>query len=170
MKEDVMASPPTQSNAEILSLIGKDKDDVALISVICQDGLVAIKDIVFDQSENCFMLVFNRYRRESALQIDKTDDTKVERVLAGLRIDHIIKVKKRGFSKQQQERFLYILALEASRQKDHNQTKHEKENHIISLYFAENCAINLYVEEISITLRDLSKPWPGTMEPKHSMI
>src|SRR5215469_12874165 len=96
--------------AGALKLRAEDAEDLAVISAILQDALVAIGDMTYEVEERRFVLVANRFRWEPAAgQPPRT----LQRTLAGLRIDGVTAVQRRGFSPKDSERLLVLLAIRA---------------------------------------------------------
>ncbi|MEM7071552.1 MAG: DUF2948 family protein [Pseudomonadota bacterium] len=136
-----------------ISIIGIDRDDLNVISSLCQDALVVVQDLMFDAQENIFIIVLNRYCHEC----EQADDHKMERVLCALYIENVTKVAKRGFLRAKQKKILYILNLDFDPQEEMS----------LTINFAGDCAIKLSIDALKITMRDLSEHWPTFNKPQH---
>jgi hypothetical protein len=140
---------PEPAAAKKLRLRAEDVEDLAVISAILQDALVAVGDLLFEPEQKRFMLVANRFRHESAAQGAGT-----ERVLTGLRIDGVASVQRHGFHPREADRLMVLLAI--SRGGDG-----------IYLDFAGGTRIRLDAGEILCHLDDLGEPWPTRFRPHH---
>jgi hypothetical protein len=131
--------------AAALKLRAEDEDDVAVLSTVLQDALVPVAEMAYLPDERQFVLVANRFRWEGQ---------EVERTLAGLCIDQVARVQRRGFSPGDPDRILVLLALRA-------------EGGALHLEFAGGGSIRLEVEAIACRLDDLGEPWPTRWRPRH---
>jgi Protein of unknown function (DUF2948) len=136
--------------AEALKLRGEDEEDLAVISAILQDALVAVGEMAYFPDESRFVLVANRFRWEP----QPGGNQRLERRLSGLRIDGVRAVRRRGFSPADTERLLVLLAIRA-------------EGGALYLDFAGDSSVCLDVERILCYFDDLGEPWPTRWRPKH---
>jgi hypothetical protein len=134
-----------------LRLKAEDSEDLAVISAILQDSLVAIADMVFQPEEQRFVLVVNRFRHETAAEAPQESR---ERVMTGLRIDFVTGVKRHGFHPSEAERLLVLLAVGAGAG-------------AIFLDFAGGARIRLESGRILCHLDDFGEPWPTRFRPSH---
>ncbi|HEX7969867.1 MAG TPA: DUF2948 family protein [Stellaceae bacterium] len=130
-----------------LKLRGEDEEDLAVISAVLQDALVAVGDIAYFPDEARFVLVANRFCWEPPEQ-------KLERQLAGLRFDEVRSVQRRGFHLRESGRLLVLLAIRA-------------EPGALYLDFAGGSSIRLEVDRILCHLDDFGEPWPTQWRPRH---
>ena len=137
--------------ADPLKLRAEDEEDLAVISAILQDGLVAVGEMVWLPEEKRFVLVANRFRREAMTGRSRR---KPERRMAGLRIDGVTAVQRRGFNPRDADRLLVLLALRA-------------EPGALYLDFAGGASIRLEVERVLCHLDDFGEPWPTKWRPRH---
>ncbi len=145
-----MAEKPPIDNKK-LCLKAEDEEDLAVISSVLQDALVAVGDMAFQSEEKRFVLVANRFRHE--------DDAKAppesrERVMTGLRIDSVTGVKRQGFHPGETDRLLVLLAIIAG-------------EGAIYLDFAGGVSIRLETGRILCHLDDFGEPWPTRFRPSH---
>jgi hypothetical protein len=139
--------------AEGLKLRAEDDEDVAVLSTVLQDALVAIGEMVYLLEERRFVLVANRFRWEP----DAADaKRRFQRVFAGLRVDGVTGVQRRGFDPRDGERLLSLLALRAG-------------GSSLFLDFAGGASVRLDVERILCHLEDLGEPWPTKWRPRHPL-
>jgi hypothetical protein len=139
--------------AEPLKLRGVDEEDLAVISAILQDALVAVGEMAFFPDESRFVLVANRFRWEPPPG-GARQSKNLERQLAGLRFDGVKSVQRRGFHPQDSERLMVLLAIRG-------------EPGQLFLDFAGGGSIRLEVEQILCHLDDLGEPWPTRWRPRH---
>jgi len=137
--------------ADPLKLRAEDAEDLAVISAILQDALVAVGEMVFLPEEQRFVLVANRFRWEPPASGVRQD---FERRMSGLRIDGVKAVQRRGFHPRDSERLLLLLAMRS-------------EPGVIYFDFAGGSSIRLEVERILCHLDDLGEPWPTQWRPRH---
>jgi Protein of unknown function (DUF2948) len=137
--------------ADPLKLRGEDEEDLAVISAVLQDALVAVREIAYFPEEGRFVLVANRFRWEPPTTGERRN---FERQLAGLRFDGVRSVQRRGFHPRQDERLLVLLAIRA-------------EPGSLYLDFAGGSSVRLEVERILCHLDDLGEPWPTRWRPRH---
>jgi len=138
--------------ADPLKLRAEDEEDLAVVSAILQDALVAVGEMAWLPEEKRFVLVANRFRREASAAGGPRRDW--ERRMSGLRIDGVKSVQRRGFSPRDAERLLVLLAIRSGEG---------------SLYldFAGGSSIRVEVERILCHLDDLGEPWPTRFQPRH---
>ncbi len=134
-----------------LKLRAEDEEDLAVISAILQDALVAVGDIAYLPEEKRFVLVANRFRREPPRAGAPQN---LERRMSGLRFDAVTGVQRRGIAPREAERLLVLLAIRA-------------EAGSLYLDFAGGSSIRLEVERILCHLDDLGEPWPTRWRPRH---
>jgi hypothetical protein len=139
------------ATASALKLRAEDAEDLAVLSTVLQDALVAVGEMVWLADERRFVLVANRFRWEPEGPAPRRG---FERTLAGLRIDRVTSVQRRGFSPRESERLLVLLAIRA-------------EGEALYFDFAGGCSVRLDVERIECHLDDLGEPWPTRWQPRH---
>jgi hypothetical protein len=118
---------------------------------VLQDALVPVGEMAYLPDERRFVLVANRFRWDAAAA-EKPE--LFERTLAGLRVEHVTKVQRRGFSPGDSDRILALLALRS-------------EGNALYLEFAGGAQIKLEVERMDCRLEDLGEPWPTRWRPRH---
>lgn len=137
--------------AEPLKLRAEDEEDLAVLSAILQDALVAVGDMAYLAEERRFVLVASRFRRESGPAEPRRS---FERTLCGFRADGVRGVRRRGFRPSEAERLLVLLAIRATAG-------------AFYLDFAGGHSIRLEVERILCHLDDFGEPWPTRWRPRH---
>jgi len=141
--ESKTAAPASVS----LRLRAEDGEDLAVISAILQDSLVAVGDIAYLPEERRFVLIANRFRAEMA-------GKNLERVLTGVRFDEVTAVSRQRFNLRDSDRILVLLALRV-------------EGKALRLDFAGGAGVRLEVGGILCHLEDLGEPWPTHRQPWH---
>ena len=137
--------------ADALKLRGEDEEDIAVISAILQDALVAVGEMAWLPEEQRFVLVANRFLWEPPATGAREN---FARRMTGLRFDGVKAVQRRGFHPRDADRLLALLAIRA-------------EPGVVHLDFAGGSSIRLEVERILCHLDDLGEPWPTRWRPRH---
>lgn len=149
--------PPLPSKS--LRLRAEDAEDLAVISACLQDALVAVRDLAYDPSARCFMLVANRFRWEGrAARADA--GAALERIYCGITFDAIDGVAYRGFQRTEEDRILSLLAI---------RSKTAPTGVTIELEFAGEATIRLSAPTISCRASDFGEPWPTLWHPGHQL-
>lgn len=136
---------------DALKLRAEDSEDLAVISAILQDALVAVSEMIYLPEERRFVLVANRFRWEPPAGDQRRN---FERRMSGLRIDNVTGVQRRGFRLREADRLLVLLAITADRE-------------TLYLDFAGGSSIRLEVQRILCHLDDFGEPWPTRWRPRH---
>lgn len=135
-----------------LKLRAVDEEDLAVISAIVQDALVAVGEMSFLAEEGRFVLVVNRFRWEAK----PIDDTHYERTLTGLAFEGVEGVQLRGFDRRDRDRILQILAI-------------LREGKAIVIDFSGGASLRLEAERVRCRIEDLGEPWPTPWRPSHPL-
>src|SRR6185437_1155391 len=138
--------------ADRLKLRAIDEEDLAVISAILQDALVAVGDMDFLAEESRFVLVANRFCWE-AKPLDKVH---YERTLAGLAFSEVSAVRLRGFDRHDPDRLLQILAL-------------HRDGDAIVLDFSSGASLRLEAAQILCRMEDFGEAWPTPWRPRHPL-
>ena len=138
-----------------LKLAATDAEDLAVLSMLLQDAVVPMSEMIYLAGESRFVLVANRFRWE-AINNDAPDNRVYERVKCGLTFDRVTNVRKRQVDIQSRERVLGLLALDVS-------------DEYVDLIFAGGGVIRLYVERILCHAEDFGDPWPTQWQPDHDL-
>jgi hypothetical protein len=139
-----------------LKLRAVDNDDIAVISTILQDALVAVGEMIYLPEEERFVLVANRFCWE--MPPGGEARASLERTMTGLCVDRVTSVQRRGFSPRDEDRILSLLAIRP----DSLETPTA-----LILDFADGISVRLEVERVMCHLDDLGEPWPTRWQPKH---
>ena len=138
-----------------LKLAATDAEDLAVLSVLLQDAVVPMSEMIYLADESRFVLVANRFRWE-AINNDGADSRVYERIKCGLTFDRVIRVRRRKVNTNARERILELLALDVS-------------DEYVDLVFAGDAVIRLYVERILCHAEDFGDPWPTQWRPEHDV-
>src|ERR1700761_5125226 len=101
--------------ADRLKLRAEDDEDLAILSAVLQDALLPVADMAFLAEEQRFVIVANRFCWECAASdtVRGGAGTGFERILTGVTFDAVGAVKVRGFSPNDRDRILHVLAIAA---------------------------------------------------------
>ena len=141
-----------------LKLIGKNKDDLKVISAYLQDSIVGIKDIVFLKQNKYFVMMLNRFMWEDA---EKGVFRKNKRIRCALKFEKVLEAKVKNINQKNKNRLLECLAIKSNLLND--------ENHEIKIFFAGEGVITLITETIDLMLHDLGEPWNVKFTPIHKI-
>ena len=139
-----------------LKLIGKNIEDLKIISAYCQDSIVKIKDIVYLKENKIFIMMLSRFMWED---IEKGVFRNYKRIKSVLKFNFIESVLAKNINQQQKNRNLELLAIKSN----YNQNN----LYDINLIFSGNSIILLKSEEIDVMLDDQEYFWEVKHSPKH---
>jgi hypothetical protein len=136
------------ASADALKLRAEDEEDIAVISAILQDALVAVGDMAYVGEDRRFVLMASRLRREGAAP-------GLERVRCAVRFDDVKTVRRQRLNPRDAERLLVLLAV-----------RHDLDG-ALRIDFAGGAGVRLEVGRILCHLEDLGEPWPTRQAPRH---
>ena len=139
-----------------LKLIGKNQEDLKVISAHSQDSIVTVKDIIFLEKNRIFLMMINRFMWED---IEKGIYRKNKRIRCAIKFEGILKVKSKKINQKNKNKRLECLAIKC------NQILNK--NYEIIFFFAGGAAITLISESIEVVMHDLGVPWNVKHIPKH---
>ncbi len=121
--------------------------DVPVISALIQDAIFPITEMRFDRARRRFALLLNRFRWEEAGR------GAPERVQSVLVLEDALSIRTQGIDRTDPDTVLSLLALDW----------HPAEDGMgrLSLILAGDGAIEVAVEALEITLRDVTQPYPA---------
>jgi hypothetical protein len=130
-------------------------DDLNVISALTQDSVIQVGSLAYDQPARRFALLLNRYRWEA--------DRQRARISTLLCFNGVIQVQSRGFSLNDKQHILNLLAISAAMlaQNPDDPAVH------ITLHFAAGADIRLHCEALDATLEDVSRSWGAKSRPQH---
>ena len=141
-----------------LKLIGKNEEDLKIISAYLQDSIVIIKDIVFLKKNRIFIMILNRFMWED---VEKGVFRQNKRIRCALKFEEVIKVQSKNINQKNKNTPLEYLAIKSSSIFD-NYFK-------IKIFFSGGGIITIISEVIEVTMNDLGKSWNVKYFPAHKI-
>jgi len=141
-----------------LKLLGKNQEDLKVISAYSQDSIIAIKDIVFLEKNRTFLMMLNRFMWED---IEKGVFRQSKRIRCAIRFETVLKAKSKNIDQKNKNKRLECLAIKSS--------KILSKNFEIKIFFSGGSIITLISESIEAIMHDLGKPWNVKHVPKHKI-
>ena len=141
-----------------LKLIGKNEEDLKIISAYLQDSVVIIKDIVFLKKNRTFVMILNRFMWED---VEKGVFRQNKRVRCALKFEEVTKVQSKNINQKNKNKPLEYLAIKSSSIFD-NYFK-------IKIFFSGGGIITIISEVIEVTMNDLGKSWNVKYFPAHKI-
>ena len=141
-----------------LKLIGKNQEDLRIISAYSQDSIINLKDIVFLKKNRTFIMLTNRFKWED---VEKGIFRQNRRIRCAIKFEEVLSVMSKNINQSIKNKPLELLTIE-SKINDNNNSE-------IKFFFSGNSVIILLVEVIDIVMQDLSKPWKVKHAPTHKI-
>ena len=141
-----------------LKLLGKNQEDLKIISVYLQDSILIVKDIVFLKHNRTFIMIVNRFMWED---VEKGVLRQNKRIRCAVKFEEVIKVESKNINQKNKNKPLECLAIKCS--------PIFEETYKINIFFAGNSIITVITEVIEVTLHDLGKPWKVKHIPIHKI-
>ena len=141
-----------------LKLLGKNIEDLKVISAYCQDSLGKVKDIIFLKKNKTFIMMISRFMWED---LEKGAFRKNKRIRSAIKFEDILKVSSKKINQKNKNRLLECLAIKCNQLPNQNSE--------INIFFAGDGIITLISETIEVSLNDLGKPWNVKHFPKHKI-
>ena len=141
-----------------LKLIGKNEEDLKVISAYLQDSVVTIKDIAYLKKSRTFIMIVNRFMWEDA---EKGVFRENKRVRCAIKFEEVLYAKAKNINQKNKNKPLECLTIESSLIKN--------DNYEINIFFAGGSMITLISETIEVIMHDLGKPWKARHIPKHKI-
>ena len=141
-----------------LKLIGKNEEDLKIISAYLQDSVVIIKDIVFLKKNRTFIMILNRFMWED---VEKGVFRQNKRVRCAIKFEEVIKVQSKNINQKNKNKPLEYLAIKSSSIFD-NYFK-------IKFFFSGGGIITIISEVIEVTMNDLGESWNVKHFPTHKI-
>ena len=158
----------------------KDSKELHVLASLLQDALVNPSEVAFDQQQQRFVLIANRFMWErdkphSNQQVEQQTDQQqgkdasydsvdayldydalLWRVHAALRFEGVQAVQRRNWPNDDSQP-LSLLSITPDAQRDH-----------FLLIFSGQAAVRITTKGLSCALEDISEPWPTQQRPQHS--
>ena len=141
-----------------LKLLGKNQEDLRIISAYLQDSILIVKNIVFLKQNRTFIMIVNRFMWED---VEKGIFRQNKRIRCAIKFEEVIKVESKNINQKNKNKPLECLAIKCS--------PIFEENYKINIFFAGNSIITVISEVIEVTLHDLGKPWKVKHIPIHKI-
>ena len=141
-----------------LKLIGKNQEDLKVISAYVQDSIVAVKDIVFLRKNRIFIMMVNRFMWED---VEKGLLKQNKRIRCAIKFEGVLKVKSKEINQENKNKFLECLAIKYK--------EISNNNYKIKIFFSGDNIITLISEAIEVVMHDVGKAWNVKHIPKHKI-
>ena len=146
------------NNEKKLKLVGKNQEDLKVISAYLQDSIATVKDMVFLKKNRSFIMIVNRFMWED---VEKGIFRDNKRIRCAIKFETVLQVKKRNINQKNKNKPLECLALETLFTKE--------KNYYTSIFFAGDGIITIISEAIDVSLKDIGEPWKVKSSPVHKI-
>ena len=141
-----------------LKLIGKNREDLKIISTYIQDSIVTIRDMVFLKKNRIFLMIANRFMWEN---VEKGTFKQIKRIRCAIKFEEVLKVKSKKINQKNKNMRLECLAIKCN--------EILNKNYEIIFFFSGQGIITLISETIEVALHDLGEAWNVKHIPKHKI-
>ena len=141
-----------------LKLLGKNQEDLKVISAYLQDSILIVKDIVFLKQNKTFVMIVNRFMWEN---VEKEVFKRYKRIRCAVKFEEVLKVKSQNINQRNKNKPLEYLATECNLAFDNT--------YEINIFFAGDSIITIISEVIEVVMYDLGKPWDVKHIPIHKI-
>ena len=141
-----------------LKLIGKNQEDLKIISAYTQDSIVAVKDMVFLQQSRIFIMLINRFMWED---VEKGMFKQNRRIRSAIKFEEVLKVKSKEINQKNKNKRLECLTIKCN--------EISNNNYEIKFFFSGDGIITLISEAIEVVMNDLGKAWNVKHIPEHKI-
>ena len=141
-----------------LKLIGKNEEDLKVISAHIQDSIVTVKDIVFLKKNKTFIMIINRFMWED---VEKGLFRNNKRIRCAIKFESVLRVMSKNINQKNKTKPLECLAIKCNLFAD--------ETFRIKIFFSGDSIITIKAEVIGIILNDIGKSWDVKSIPKHKI-
>ena len=141
-----------------LRLMGKNQEDLEIISAHLQDSIVTIKDMVFLKKNRVFVMIINRFMWE---YVETGDLKNNKRTSCAVKFEEVLQVKSKKIDQKNNNKNLICLAVKLS--------EISNKNYKIKIFFSGDSIITLISESIEVIMQDLGEPWNVKHIPKHKI-
>jgi len=145
-----------------LHLVARDAEDLAVLSALVQDAVFPIAEMRWQTGKRRFALLINRFRWEDR-EAAETANRGFERVQSLLMVDEALSVRTQGIDRTDRDVVLSLLSLAFAPGEDGTGR--------VILTLAGDGAIDLAVEALEVTLKDVTRPYlaPSGLAPDHPL-
>ena len=141
-----------------LRLVGKNQEDLKIISAYTQDSIVTVKDIVFLEKNRIFIMMVNRFMWED---VEKETFKQSKRIRCAIKFEEVLKAKSKKINQKNKNMPLVCLAIKCN--------EILNKNYEIIFFFSGNGIITLIAEAIEVVLHDLGEAWDVKHIPRHKI-
>ena len=141
-----------------LKLLGKNQEDLKVISAYLQDSILIIKDIVFLKRNRTLVMMVNRFMWEDA---EKGVFRQNKRIRCAVKFEEVIKAQSKNINQKNNNKPLEYLAIRSSLVASNLFE--------IKIFFSEGDIIIITSEVIEVFMEDLNKPWNVKYIPRHQI-
>ena len=141
-----------------LKLLGKNQEDLKVISAYLQDSILIVKNIVFLKQNRTFIMIVNRFMWEN---VEKGVFRQNKRIRCAVKFEEVFKVMSKNINQKNKNRPLECLAIKCN-------SVLEK-TYEIKIFFAGDSIITIISEAIEVVMHDLGKPWNVKRIPEHKI-
>ena len=141
-----------------LKLMGKNREDLKVISAYLQDSIATVRNMVFLKKNRIFVMIVNRFMWED---VEKGAFRKNKRIKCAIKFEEVTGVKSQNINQKNKNKILECLAIKCSSSFD--------EIYNIKIYFSGGGTITMISDVIDIVLDDLGKPWNVKHVPIHKI-
>ena len=141
-----------------LRLVGKNKEDLKVISAYLQDSIVTLKNLAFLKKNRIFVMIVNRFMWED---VEKGVFRKNKRIKCAVKFDEVIKVGSKNINQNNKNKILECLAIKCNLLSD--------DTYDIKIFFSGGSVITIISETIDIILDDFGEPWNVKHVPTHKI-
>ena len=141
-----------------LKLIGKNQEDLKVLSAYLQDSVVTIKDIVFLKQNRTFVMIVNRFMWED---VEKGVFRQSKRIRCAVKFEEVIKVESKNINQKDKNKPMECLAIKCN--------SIINETYKIKIFFAGDSIITITSEAIEVIIHDLGKSWYARHIPIHKI-
>ena len=141
-----------------LKLLGKNQEDLKVISAYLQDSIVIVKDILFLKENRTFIMILNRFMWED---VEKGVFRHDKRIRCAVKFEDVLKVKSQKINQKNKNKPFEFLAIKSG--------PYSNETYKINIFFAGGGIITIISEAIEVFMSDLGKSWRVQHVPQHKI-
>ena len=141
-----------------LKLIGKNQEDLKVISAYLQDSVVTVKDIAFLKKNRTFIMIVNRFMWEDA---EKGVFRQNKRIRCAIKFEQVLLVKSQNINQKNKKKPLEFLAIKCN--------MFSNGTYEIRIFFSGDSIITVISETIEVFMQDIGKSWNVKHTPMHKI-
>ena len=141
-----------------LKLIGKNQEDLKVISAYLQDSVATVKDMAFLKNNRIFVMIVNRFMWED---VERGVFRQNKRIRCAIKFEEIFKIKSKNINQKRTSKILECLAI--------NSYLNIDEIYETKIFFSGGSVITLFAEAIDVVMHDQGKPWNAKHIPRHDI-